>query len=317
LYEGDQSKYNDYYGLIDEKFSLNIETIHLRIIAALDHYGTLTEAAGQLCLSQSALSHQIRHLEQRLGTPVWQKVGRRLRLTASGERLLETARRVLPVLEQTERTLRAYAEGKQAFLRIGVECYPCYEWLTGVIGECLASMPEIELDIVHQFQFSGTRGLLEQEIDLLITPDREAQPQLSYLPLFDYELVLLVAEAHPLADGDHVTAEQLAQEILITFPVAAERLDILTQFLWPADVRPLQHKTVGSIEIMLQLVAFRRGVCALPRWLAERYREKMSLAVLPLGRGIVHRLYAAIRREDASLPHLQRLIEVGAKSPAV
>jgi LysR family transcriptional regulator for metE and metH len=295
---------------------LNIETIHLRIVAALEQCGTLTEAANRLCLSQSALSHQIRHLEQKLGTRVWEKVGRRLRLTAAGERILEAAQRVLPLLEQTERTLKAYADGKQAVVRIGVECYPCYEWLGGIVGECLASMPEIELDIVHQFQFSGVRGLLEREIDLLITPDRSAQPPLEYIPLFGYELVLLVADSHPLAQQPCVEAEQLTEETLVTFPVAAERLDILTQFLWPAGVRPLQHTSVESIEIMLQLVAFRRGICALPRWLAQRYGEKIGLTALSLGKGIERRLYAAIREEDGSLPHLQRLIELGKKSPA-
>ncbi len=294
---------------------MNIDAIHLRIIAALAQHGTLTEAANQLCLTQSALSHQIRHLERKLGTPVWEKVGRRLKLTVAGEHLLETARRVLPLLEQTERTLKSYAEGRWGVLRVGVECYPCYEWLTGVIADYLASMPEIELDIVHQFQFSGVEGLLEREIDLLITPDPGVQPQLEYAGLFDYELVLLLADSHPLAGLQRVEAAQLAQETLITFPVAAERLDILTQFLWPEGVRPLQHKTVESIEIMLQLVAFRRGVCALPRWLAKRYGERLPLTFLSLGQGIQRTLYAAIRREESSQPHLQKLIELGRRSP--
>ncbi len=289
--------------------------MHLRIVAALEQFGTLTEAASHLCLSQSALSHQIRHLERKLGTPVWEKVGRRLRLTPSGERILESAGRVLPILEQTERTLRAFAQGKHGVLRLGVECYPCYEWLTGVIGDYLAALPEIEIDIVQQFQFSGVQGLLEREIDLLITPDRGVEPQLDYVALFDYELVLLVAQSHPLAALQSVQPAQLADEVLITFPVASERIDILSQFLWPAGIRPRTQRTVASIDIMLQLVAIQQGVCALPRWLANRYSKRLPVVPLGLGGGLVRSLFAAIRKEDASLKHLSRFLELGKRPP--
>ena len=292
-----------------------IDVIHLRILQALDQQGTLTEAASRLCLTQSALSHQMRHLERRLGTPLWEKAGRRLRLTKAGQELLQTARRVLPLLEQTERRLRAYAEGRWAALRIGVECYPCSEWLNSIVGSYLSAMPEVELDIVNQFSFSGEQGLVDREIDLLITPDRGALPQLVYDGLFDYELVLLVAESHPLEGVGSVAPSQLADQTLISLPVVSERLDILSQFLWPAGVRPLQHKRIESIEIMLQLVACQRGVCALPRWLAQRYGERLPLVALPLGDGIQRTLYAAMREEDADLPHLRHLIELGRNNP--
>jgi LysR family transcriptional regulator for metE and metH len=289
-----------------------IETIHLRILSALHHHGTLTEAANALFLSQSALSHQIRHLEKRLGIPLWKKEGRRLRLTRAGEQLLQAAGKILPLLEQTERTLKAYAEGMQGILRIGVECFPCYEWLTGVIAEFLVVAPDVEVDIFHQFQFTGIDGLLNRQIDLLVTPDRVEQPGLIYEPLFEYELVLLVAGSHPLAASARVEPEQLARETLISFPVDDERLDILRHFLWPAGVRPARRKQIESIEIMLQLVAFSRGVCALPRWLAERVRERLDLKILSLGPAGVHRsLYAAFRREDAELAYLNRFVALG------
>jgi LysR family transcriptional regulator for metE and metH len=294
---------------------LILDIVHLRILSALDQHGTLTEAAKRLHLTQSALSHQIRDLERKLGTPLWEKAGRRLRLTLAGRQLVETAGQVLPVLEQAERRLKAYAEGRWAVLRIGVECYPCSEWLNGIIGAYLRAMPEVELDIVNQFHFSGEQGLVEREIDLLITPDQGAQPQLTYQGLFDYELVLLVSETHPLARVVRVEPAQLAEETLISFPVAPERLDILTQFLWPAGVRPQGQKRVESIEIMLQLVACRRGVCALPRWLAQRYGEQLPLVPLGLGEGIQRTLYAAMREEDVALPHLQRLVELGRSNP--
>jgi LysR family transcriptional regulator, regulator for metE and metH len=291
-----------------------IETAHLRIMAALQRYGTLTAAASALCLTQSALSHQIRALEKRLGISLWEKQGRRLRLTRAGERLLQAADEILPQLEQTETTLRAYAEGRQGILRIGVECFPCYEWLTGVIADFMTMAPEVEVDIFHQFQFTGISGLQNRQIDLLITPDKGDHPQLSYAPLFEYELVLLVAASHPLAACAWVDPGQLASETLISFPVAPERLDILTRFLWPAGVRPAAHKQIESLEIMLQLTAFSRGVCALPRWLAQRVSRQQALKMLALGKSGIHRsLYAVMRQADVELTYMQQFMALGGR----
>lgn len=292
-----------------------IETIHLRILAALQRQGTLTEAANALCLTQSALSHQIRALERRLGIRLWEKQGRKLRLTRAGERLQATADAVLPLLEEVENSLRAYAEGRQGILRIGVECFPCYEWLTGVIAEYLILAPEVEVDIFHQFQFTGISGLQNRQIDLLITPDWSDYPGLSYTPLFEYELVLLVAASHPLADSPWVQAGQLAPETLISFPVNPERLDILSRFLWPAGVRPAGHKQIESLEIMLQLTAFSRGVCALPRWLAERVTRQQPLKMLSLGEAGIHRsLYAVTRQADAGLAYVRQFMALGTRT---
>jgi LysR family transcriptional regulator for metE and metH len=292
-----------------------IEHTHLKIVAALQQHGTLTKAANALCLSQSALSHQIRYLEQKLGVDIWLKEGRRLRLTKAGSLLLDTADRILPMLQQCERTLKAYADGQKGVLRLGVECFPCYEWLTGVMAAYLKSNPEVDVDIFQRFRFSGFEGLLNFHIDMLITPDRVDHPGLSYNALFEYELMLLVAQSHPLASRDWVTPEQLAAEVLITFPVADERLDVLSDFLWPAGLKPQQHKRIESIEIMLQLVALSRGVTAIPQWLVSRACGSLPLKCLRLGRhGMRHKLYAASRTEDQSLSYQQAFITVAGRA---
>lgn len=173
-----------------------IEHSHLRIIQSLHTNGTLTEAANALCLSQPALSHQIAYLEKKLGITVWEREGRGLRLTQAGRLLLEIADQVLPVLSQAEKTLKAYSEGKQGILRIGVECYPCFEWLTGVIGQFMQQVPDVDIDIVHKFQFSGLEGLLNHHIDVLITPDLVKKEKIFYEKLAEYQLVLLVSSDH-------------------------------------------------------------------------------------------------------------------------
>lgn len=292
-----------------------IEHSHLKIIQALDTNGTLTEAANSLCLSQSALSHQIRYLEKKLGLSLWQRDGRCLRLTQAGNLLLQTAQQVLPVLSQTEKTLKAYSEGQQGVLRIGVECYPCYEWLTGVVGTFLQAMPDVEIEIVNKFQFSGLEGLLNHHIDVLITPDPVRKKEIKYEPLAEYEMVLVVSAEHPLSTVKTLKPEHLSSETLLTFPVPQDRLDILTQFLKPAKIMPEQLKEIESIDLMLQLVSLDRGVCVLPEWLADSYCQSMPLNKIRIGKTGIHKeLLIALRKSDQKVPYIEQFIVFGRKT---
>jgi len=289
-----------------------IEHSHLKIIQALHANGTLTGAANALCLSQPALSHQIGYLEKKLGVALWERDGRNLRLTQAGTLLLNAANQILPVLAQTEKTLQAYSEGRQGILRIGVECYPCFEWLTGMIGQYMRQMPGIDVDIVQKFQFSGLEGLLNHHIDVLITPDLVRKDGIEYEVLAEYQLVLLAAPDHPLADLPQITPELLSKEMLLTFPVPLERLDILTHFLTPTQLEPEKLKPIESLEIMLQMTALNRGVCVLPEWLADIKNKDLNLKRIRIGdSGLFQKLYLAMRGADEAIPYIQQFIEVG------
>ncbi len=292
-----------------------IEHSHLKIIQALQANGTLTGAANALCLSQPALSHQISYLEKKLGVALWEREGRSLRLTQAGRLLLETADQVLPVLAQAEKTLQAYSEGRQGILRIGVECYPCFEWLTGMIGQFMHQIPDIDVDIVQKFQFSGLEGLLNHHIDVLITPDLVKKENIEYEILAEYQLVLLVDTNHSLASIDYVTPELLSKETLLTFPVPLERLDIMMHFLTPAHRKPEKLKPIESLEIMLQMTALQRGVCVLPEWLADIKSKALGLRKIFIGkRGLHQKLFLAMRESDKNTLYINRFISIGQRT---
>lgn len=288
-----------------------IERSHLKIIQALADNGTLTAAANALFLTQPALSHQIRYLEKKLEVTLWLREGRQLRLTQAGEKLLKVARQVLPVLEQAEQTLRAYGEGKMGILRLGVECHPCYEWLKGILAEYLIMMPDMDVDIVNKFQFSGLEGLLNHHVDMLITPDIVITKGIVYESMFNYELVLLVASDHPLAKRDFIEAQQLLGEQLLTFPVPHERLDIFTQFLSPASINP-KTKTIASLDIMVQMVGLNRGVTVLPGWLAKEYCQQLTVKTVRLGKkGLNKTLFSAMRESDIETNYMKTFVQLG------
>jgi LysR family transcriptional regulator for metE and metH len=266
----------------------------------------LAEAAERLHLTQSALSHAIRKLEDQAGVALWRKEGRRLRLTQAGQYLLGVARRLLPQMEEADSVLRGYGEGRRGKLRIGMECHPCYEWLLTVVSPFLQRWPLVDLDVVQQFRFNGLEALLNHQVDMVITSDPLENPAFQNRPVFTYELMLVAAPDWRSDLAGVVSPDDLTAATLITFPVARERLDVFTRFLLPAHCEPNKLHQVEATEIMVQLVAAGRGVCTLPDWLARKFQASYPLVIRSLGAEGVHKsLYLVFREEDAEVSYLQ------------
>ncbi|MGN8159808.1 LysR family transcriptional regulator [Salinisphaera sp. SWV1] len=294
-----------------------IERIHLRILRQIERDGSLTAAAQSLHLTQSALSHAIRKLEDQAGTAIWRREGRRIRLTPAGDYLLAAAERLLPQLERLDTVLADYAAGQYGTLRIGMECHPCYRWLLKIVEPYLAAWPGVDIDVIQAFRFGGMAALFNHDIDILVTPDPLAKRGVTFEPVFDYEQVLVVAAGHRLAERDYVTAEALADEVLLSYPVDPARLDIFTALLGPAHVTPRRHKTLESTDIMLQLVAAGRGVSALPRWLVDEYAADLAITPVRLGpAGIAKQIHLGARRASLEEPPIAGFLDTARAGPS-
>lgn len=288
-----------------------IERSHLAIIEAVHRLGTLTAAAQELCLTQSALSHGIKKLEQQLGVCIWQKHGRNLRLSPAGEHLLGLAKRLLPQFAHAEQWLSDIAQGTRGTLRIGMECHPCYEWLLKVVAPYLKRYPEVDVDVCRAAEFGGIGALLGFEIDVLITPDPLMHKRLEYIEVFEYEHVLAVNSDSPLTQYSRIYPAMLAGETLVTYPVEHSRLDIFSAFLTPAGCTVKKHRFVETTEIMLQMVDAGRAVAALPRWLVEQHAKQLNISPLPLGdKGIFKTLCLGFRAGEQRPLYQQQFIEL-------
>ncbi|MFT7337919.1 MAG: LysR family transcriptional regulator for metE and metH [Marinobacter maritimus] len=288
-----------------------IERNHLEVLRAVETEGSLTAAASRLHLTQSALSHSVRKLEQQLGTPIWLREGRQLRLTQAGNHLLALANRLLPQFEHAEMLIDQFARGQAGTLRIGMECHPCYQWLLKVVGPYLEQWPSVDVDVKQKFQFGGIGALFGHDIDMLVTPDPLHRPGLVFEPVFDYEQVLVVAANHSLAGKPWVEAADLEPETLITYPVAIERLDVFNYLLVPANMRPARHKTIETTDIMLQMVAAGRGVAALPRWLVTEYSDRLAIVPVKLGKnGIAKQIFLGRRERDVGVQYMDLFMKL-------
>ncbi|WP_028299385.1 LysR family transcriptional regulator [Oceanospirillum beijerinckii] len=283
-----------------------VEIRHLKTLMALRDTGSLVEAAERIHLTQSALSHQLKDLEERLGCTLFIRKSKPLQFTSAGMRLLQLADDISPLLRSAQRDLDRMAGGEVGRLHMAIECHSCFQWLMPTIDSFRNNWPEVEMDFASGFSFAPLPALARGELDLVITPDPQPISSIEYIPLFRYEGLLAVAKQHEFAQKGFIQEQDLADETLIVYPVDREMLDVFSHFLIPAGVEPKETRTAELTIMMMQLVASGRGVCALPNWALTEYLERDYVRAVRLGeQGLWSTLYAAIRKESTDAAYMK------------
>ncbi|MFN3014709.1 HTH-type transcriptional regulator MetR [Vibrio coralliilyticus] len=282
-----------------------IELKHLKTLATLRDTGSLTATATTLHLTQSALSHQIKDLEARIGGQLFLRKTRPVRFTSEGEILLNLADQVLPRLARAENELASLKEDVNGRLHMAIECHSCFQWLMPALREYQVAWPSVTLDFSSGFGFEPLPALMSGELDLVITSDIQPRSEVHYEPLFDFEMRLVTATNHPLAANTSVEPSDLENETMLSYPVQKSRLDVVKHFLHPAGIEPAKWKQADNTLMLVQMVSAGLGVAALPNWAISEFSRQGLITSISLGDGLWRRLFAATRNSDKDKRYLQ------------
>ena len=293
-----------------------IELRHLRTIRAIQQAGGLARAADMLNMTQSALSHQVKGLEDQAGMELFVRRSKPMRLSAAGHRMLRAAERILPEIDAMEEEFRSLRAGRTGRLHIAIECHACFDWLFPVLEMFRHAWPEIDVDIKAGLAFEALPALNREDVDLVISSDREPPPGILFNPLFDYHPTFVGSAQNPLAAKAFITAEDFRDEVLITYPVSRDKLDIFTEVLTPAKVEPRAQRTAELTAVILMLVGSNRGVAVLPDWVMREVKTNADYVTRPLGPEVVtKRMYAATRAEDVGKAYMAHFLKLARSEP--
>lgn len=286
-----------------------IEIRHLRIIDAIARAGTVTQAARRVHLSQPAVSRALAEIETRLGFPLFHRESRGMEPTPECERLLPTAATILDMIAEVERDMAKMREGTEAVFRLTTECYTCYHWLPGALARFSDEYPQVEVRVAADATNRPLEALVEESVDLAIVHTRLDDDGINYVPLFDDEVVAILAPDHPLAAKDTLDPEDFADEILFLHS-DPEGTQLITDVLDPAGIRPCRVTTLHLTEAVLGVVAAGLGISAVATWVAEPRVRDGTLVTRPVGGGGLHRSWlAAYRTRDSRRRALSALVE--------
>jgi LysR family transcriptional regulator, regulator for metE and metH len=289
---------------------MDLEIKHLRLVSAIARTGSVTRAGDLLNLSQSALSHQLRDIEDRLATSLFHRVGKRMVLTAAGDALLRAATQVLDIVGRTEDEIRKAGKNESGLLRITTQCYTCYHWLPGLLKEYRLRHPSVDVQVDADATPRPFKALLEGRIDLAIISDRFRDRRLVERPLFEDELLVIMSPSHRLAGRAAIEPEDFVDETLIIYP-PKEESTILQRVLAPAGVTPKAVQQVQLSEAIVELVKAGLGIAVMARWAVEPHLRAGTLRTARLTKkGYKRRWGAAMLRDMAGVPHAKDFIEL-------
>ena len=279
-----------------------LEFRHLKTLTALREHGSLVAAATDLCLTPSAISHQLKELDQWFGVEVVNRRSRPVSFSNVGLRLLKLADDILPQIQIAHTDIARIVHGQTGRIIFSSECHSCFDWLMPLLNQYRQQYPDVDLDFVSGFESNPHELLQNAEFDLLITADPIALKGIEYFPIFEYESRLVLSNTHPLVRAEKITIQELAEQTLVTYPVDKHRLDIMAKLFIPANLHPKEIRTTELTQMLIQLVASGRGISALPDWVVNEYEQKGWVTSRRLdcvsSKGLRRTLYAGYRTED-------------------
>jgi LysR family transcriptional regulator for metE and metH len=270
-----------------------LEIRHLRMAAAVAASGSVTRAAADLHLTQSAISHQLKDIEERLGTPLFLRVGKRMVPTPAGERVLAAARRVLDDVVATEEEVRRLATERAGVLRVCAQCNTGYHWLPEVVEAFRRSHPAVDVVLSIECTTTPIDALLDGRLDLAIVTQEVEHQRVRVRPLFEDEHAAIVAPDHPFASRPFVRAEDFAGERLLLYSGSSEESFTVQRILRPAGVTPAQVSFVMLTEAILAMVRARLGISVLQTWSVEPAIRAGDVRAVPITPGGIQRRWSA------------------------
>jgi LysR family transcriptional regulator for metE and metH len=278
-----------------------LETRDLRLVLAIDERGGATGAARALHVSQSAVSHQLRGLEERLGLALFEREGRRLRITSAGERIVRLSREILAPLAQAELELKRGGSVQRRTLRIATECYTSYHWLPQALSVLAALHPVVDLGIVAEAASDIPGALAENRLDLGLCVSPPTAGRLERRKLFDDELVLAVPRGHPLGRKAFVEGRDLLSETLILSETTRAERERVAKLLFRPGESVARVIRLPVAEAILELVQAGVGVSVVANFTLRRYVERGDLQAVRITRRGLRRAWTGVFRRGSPL----------------
>ncbi|NLR80128.1 LysR family transcriptional regulator [Chitinophaga eiseniae] len=295
-----------------------MEIRHLKLVKAIVEEGSMAKAINKLYLTSSALSHQLREAEYQLGTPIFNREGKKMTLTAAGEKLYESAKVILEKIEVTEKEIKQIISGQIGKIRITTECYTGYSWLALILQQFQAVFPDIDVQIVTEAANQSIKNLLDGTLDIAVVSDVEKHEKVKYIDLFQDEIVMVVSENHPWTDKKYVIAEDFANEHLYIHSLPVNKVSLFQFLLTPANITPKKVTPLPLTEASLTMVECGMGVMSMAKWAVQPFIKNHSIKTVKIGRtGLKRKHYIAILKDQSYPEYFYSFIEFCQKKLAI
>lgn len=255
-----------------------MELRHLRYFVALAEQLSFTNAAEKVHVTQSTLSHQIKQLEDELGCRLFDRVGKRIVMTETGEAFLERVQNALREVDEGVWTIRKATDVLSGEVRIGAT----HTFNMRIIPRCVSIFiekhPSVRVTVLELSGDDIAKGLVSGELDLGIAYRPKDLDKLRFEPLYNEEMVLAVGENHPFARRRFVRMVELHLQKLVLLPQTFSTRLMLDECFRMANAEPIVIAEMNAITSMIELVS-ATSIAAI---VSEHALRREGVRIVPL-----------------------------------
>ncbi|MFL0100506.1 LysR family transcriptional regulator [Tenacibaculum maritimum] len=260
---------------------MNISLRNLKMINTIVKEGSITKASEKLFLSQPALSHQLKKMEEEIGLKVFNRLNKKLLLTEAGEILYKTSEKLLISFSLLNAKLDELKKGEKKEIRLTTECYTCYHWLPNVVQKFKKRKPDINIQINIEATQKPLQFLSEGKIDLAIVSNKSHTSSIHFEPLISDEMVIVTSKENSLAAFENLELSDLKEQNLIIYDIPEEKNYVLTNILqndinWVNSIQKVQ-----LTEAIIQLVSANLGISIMAEWAITPFLKNNNLKSIP------------------------------------
>lgn len=279
-----------------------LDTRQLLAFSTVARRSSFTLAAKELFLTQSAVSHAMKSLEEELGCRLLDRVGKRVLLTQAGEQFLQHTEKILREMELARSGLDALTNWGHGRLRVGASTTACQYILPTVLREFKQSFPKCVIKIEPGDHADQLELLHGNQIDLSLMLEPQGETEFNFIPLFEDELHFVVSPMHPWAVAGRVPREEISSETLVLYNKTSYTFRLVNEYFREEKISLTNFIELGSMEAIKELVKLGLGAGVVASWIAREELRSGSLVSFPLGKRKLRRNWGVVHLRGRRLP---------------
>ena len=283
------------------------DTRQLEAFVSLCATGSFTETAKRLLLTQSAISHSMRTLEEEAGCQLIRRQGKKVSLTEAGERLLRFARPFLQEMSVVREELSGFEKFGAGRIRLGASQQACRFFLPPLIKEFKKGVPQCRFEVYGEDTPKCLNMLSLGELDLAISLEPIKNLEIEFVPCFTDELRLITTQGHEWAKVGSVDWTKVAGENFILDNRASYSFRMINEYLEQNGLKLTSFMEISSSDASKELIKLGLGVGVMADWLVAKVVASGELVSLPLGFGKLTRTWGISIRKGRKLNKAERI----------
>jgi LysR family transcriptional regulator, transcriptional activator of the cysJI operon len=294
-------------------YNMPMEDHRLKAFCLIVETGSFSKAASAKFMTQSAMSHLIKNLEEEIGVRLLNRQGKNVIPTPAGKVFYEHAKQILEQYRNMENGVYAVVQKVQGRLSIGASVTAATYLLPQVFYNFIKIYPEVEIDLSVGNTERILSGLIEGKIDAGIVEGKIRMANICLKEIADDEVVVVASENHPLVKKQQLTIDDLISQPFI-MPAAGSGLrEFIDDFFADLKTDPQRIKiimTLGNPELIIRMVQSGIGISFVSKWSAFRALKDESVKLLPVSnRKLRRNFYLACMEKEPSTMTAKTFLE--------